>query len=55
MVKTAVKADTLPDGTPVPAGAMIIYAPYFTARHPAVWGADAEQFRRAAGRAGIGL
>ena len=41
-IKFAVRDDTLPDGTSVPAGAAIIYAPYAMGRDAALWEAPHE-------------
>ena len=43
--KTAVNPDVLPDGSPVPAGALVLYSPYVSNRNPNVWGEDAGDFR----------
>lgn len=42
--KFSVKADILPDGTKIPAGAMVVYAPYAMGRFQDNWGPDAEEF-----------
>jgi cytochrome P450 len=44
-VKTAIKDDTLPDGTFIPKGAQILYLPYSMGRSTKVWGHDAAEFR----------
>ena len=44
-VKEAVSSDTLPDGSHVPAGALIAYLPFVMGRSKALWGEDAEDFR----------
>lgn len=41
----ALEADVLPDGTRVPAGCVVVYAPYAINRLPNFWGPDSEQFR----------
>jgi cytochrome P450 len=43
--KVALTTDVLPDGTRVPAGALILYSAYAINRTPEVWGADADSFR----------
>jgi len=43
--KFALRDDALPDGTPVPRGALVLYSPYVVCRLPALWGADAGEFR----------
>jgi len=43
--KVAVEADTLPDGTRVPAGCMLQFCPYAQGRCEALWGGDAGAFR----------
>lgn len=40
----AVRRDVLPDGTAVPAGAVIIHCPYAMGRSAAIWGPDAARF-----------
>ena len=44
-VKYAFGADTLPDGTGVPAGAWVLFSPWAMGRDPKLWGADAREFR----------
>ncbi|GMF30294.1 unnamed protein product [Phytophthora fragariaefolia] len=44
-VKNAVKDDYLPDGTFVPAGADVVYSPWFMGRNGALWGGDSLEFR----------
>lgn len=44
-IKVAVAADTLPDGTWVPAGCRLCYIPYAQGRCTELWGADATSFR----------
>ncbi len=44
-VRTAVRDDVLPDGTPVPAGTLLLINAYINNRLPSLWGADAEEFR----------
>jgi len=44
-VKMAAQADTLPDGTFVPKGAMVMYDIYSMGRDASSWGEDAEVFR----------
>jgi cytochrome P450 len=41
-IKFAVNDDTLPDGTRIPAGASVLYAPYAMGRDPALWEAPLE-------------
>lgn len=43
-VKYAVKDDTLPDGTRIPAGATVIYCPYAMGRNKRIW-PDPETFK----------
>ncbi|GBF98692.1 sterol 14-demethylase [Raphidocelis subcapitata] len=43
--KVALRADTLPDGTRVPAGALIHYSAYAINRLEDFWGRDAAEFR----------
>jgi len=43
--KITLQADTLPDGTYVPAGAMLLYTPWSQGRMPQLWGEDALEFR----------
>ncbi len=43
--KDAVKDDTLPDGTFVPAGITVAYNPYSYGRSSRIWGNDALQFK----------
>lgn len=43
--KSVVADDTLPDGTFVPAGSILIYLPYAMGRSPGLWGDDAPAFR----------
>lgn len=43
--KFAVAPDTLPDGTRVPAGALLLYSAYAVNRARAFWGPDADEFR----------
>jgi len=43
--KVAIKDDTLPDGTFVPAGAVVQFNPYCMARDKDLWGDDAAEFR----------
>jgi hypothetical protein len=43
--KTSVEDDTLPDGTFVPAGTMMVYVPYVMGRDTGIWGEDAAEFR----------
>jgi cytochrome P450 len=43
--KLAVSSDRLPDGTFVPAGAHVMYAPWIMGRLPSVWGDDALEWR----------
>jgi cytochrome P450 len=40
----AVKDDTLPDGTVIPAGSLVMYSPYTINHSDKVWGTDADQF-----------
>ena len=42
--KFAVKDDVLPDGTVVPAGALVMYVPYTMGRLESLWGKDAKEF-----------
>ncbi|DAZ97645.1 TPA: hypothetical protein N0F65_003963 [Lagenidium giganteum] len=44
-VKHAVEDDHLPDGTFIPAGADIVYSPWYMGRHGALWGKDPLVFR----------
>jgi cytochrome P450 len=44
-IKYAVRADTLPDGSHIPAGGQLLYSPWVVNRSKAFWGADAEEFR----------
>jgi cytochrome P450 len=39
------EGDVLPDGTPVPQGALLLYSPYVVCRLPSFWGDDAAEFR----------
>ncbi|KAI8912867.1 cytochrome P450 [Gorgonomyces haynaldii] len=41
----AIHDDTLPDGTPVPAGAQVLYSAYCMARNPNIWGPDCEEYK----------
>jgi len=41
---TALNDDVLPDGTPVPKGAVVGYSPLIMARSTVIWGEDAEEF-----------
>ena len=43
--KRARHADTLPDGTRVPAGAHVMYAPWVMGRLETIWGADAREWK----------
>ena len=43
--KTALHADTLPDGTFVPRGTLLCYNSYAMGRSTAIWGSDAADFR----------
>jgi cytochrome P450 len=43
--KFALRADVLPGGTRVPAGAMILYSPFAINRMREFWGPDADEFR----------
>lgn len=43
--KFTVHDDVLPDGTHIPAGALVLYAPYVINRLPSAWGKDADVFR----------
>jgi cytochrome P450 len=43
--KDALKDDTLPDGTFVPAGVTIAYNPYSFGRSSRIWGKDVLQFK----------
>lgn len=43
-LKEALQADTLPDGSRVPAGALVAYLPYVMGRSEELWGANAESF-----------
>mmetsp|Transcript_37538 Transcript_37538/g.69971 ORF Transcript_37538/g.69971 Transcript_37538/m.69971 type:complete len:492 (+) Transcript_37538:40-1515(+) len=43
--KLVARADTLPDGTYVPAGTFLVYNSYAMGRHQDIWGADASDFR----------
>jgi len=43
--KYAARGDVLPDGTPVPRGALLLYSPYVVCRLPSFWGDDAAEFR----------
>jgi len=43
--KQAARADTLPDGTRVPAGCVLQFSPYAQGRCEAIWGGDAGAFR----------
>jgi cytochrome P450 len=43
--KQAVRDDTLPDGTPIAAGSLVVYLPLLICREKALWGPDADQFR----------
>jgi len=40
----AVKDDTLPDGTYIPAGSLVMYSPYTINHCEKIWGTDANQF-----------
>lgn len=41
----SVAGDVLPDGTPVPEGALMLYSPYVVCRLTSFWGEDAAEFR----------
>ena len=43
-LKETVAATVLPDGTSLPAGAVVIWIPYGLARSPEIWGCDAARF-----------
>jgi len=43
--KVAVNDDVLPDGTFVPSGTVVQYAPYAMARDESLWGSDAAEFK----------
>ena len=43
-LKQAVKRDTLPDGTVVPSGGLVLFVPYTMGRDPTIWGDDALEF-----------
>ena len=43
--KTTLEDDTLPDGTFVPRGSMLIYNSFGMGRSKAIWGSDAADFR----------
>ena len=43
-LKETTAATTLPDGTELPAGAVVIWIPYGMARSPEIWGSDAAEF-----------
>ena len=43
-LKESTSATTLPDGTSLPAGAVVIWIPFGLARSPCIWGADAACF-----------
>ncbi|XP_031487276.2 cytochrome P450 94A2-like [Nymphaea colorata] len=44
-IKYAAEDDVLPDGTPVPKGASVMYHPYAMGRTKSLWGEDWEEFR----------
>ena len=44
-LKRSVKADTLPDGTHIPAGSNVAYLPYCMGRNPHLWGNDCLEFK----------
>lgn len=44
-MKIALRPDTLPDGTFVPAGCMVSHVPYMMGRMQSIWGNDAREFR----------
>lgn len=44
-LKFAVRADTLPDGSTIPAGCQVLYSPYVVNRSKSFWGPDAVEFR----------
>lgn len=43
--KFALRDDTLPDGTRVPAGSLMMYSPYTINHSEPVWGSDASEFK----------
>ena len=43
--KSAREDDTLPDGTFVPAGALVLFVPFTMARMQSIWGPDCCEFR----------
>ena len=43
-MKEATTQITLPDGTYLPEGAVVVWIPYSLARSPAIWGDDAEEY-----------
>ncbi len=44
-MKFCVRDDVLPDGTQIPAGAGVVWAPYVMGRLESIWGPDALDFR----------
>ncbi len=44
-IKFAVSDDTLPDGTFIPAGSTVCYAPYALNRSSEIWGSDVLEFK----------
>ena len=44
-LKESTAASTLPDGTYLPKGAVVIWIPYALARSPSIWGDDASEFK----------
>ena len=45
VIQVAIDDDLLPDGTFVPGGTVVQFAPYAMARDEALWGPDAAEFR----------